>query len=116
MKVFCYRNLQRKGVVWSIKSVETGLVVDRKTRVTLTDCHLKVSQAGRKRVLSEKRKNVHAGVQGKRVRVAPEGTWKRVEYNPYLYDSFVFSDTKTPVKFSRYVKLTETGCYVLVEV
>ncbi|MGH7241004.1 MAG: hypothetical protein ACREGB_01770 [Candidatus Saccharimonadales bacterium] len=38
--------------------------------------------------------------------------WLRVEYNPYLYDSFVFTDTKKPVYNARWVKLTPTGCYV----
>lgn len=113
MEVFCYRNLMRRGVVWSVKDKRTGLVVDRSSYVTLRHCWLRVSAAGRARVLRDKRKNVHAGIQGERVQRLPKNlTWRRVQYNPYENNTFVYSDTGKPVEFATYVKLTETGCYV----
>lgn len=115
MRVFCYRNLNRKGVIWSVKNKTTGLVVDRSPEVYLKDCKLKISEAGRQRVIKQQRKNVHAGVEGERLKRQPVcAGWRRVEYNPYVNSSFVYTDTKEPVGFARYVKLTETGCYVLV--
>lgn len=124
-KVFCYRNLNRKGVVWSVRDVKSGLVVDRSHNVFLKNVELKVSQAGRKRVLKEKRKNVHAGVQGLRLKNKPKNvTWVRAVYNPYIYDSFYTTETNwtltnkfTPPVISKiskadYVYLCKSGLYI----
>lgn len=111
-KVFCYRNLNRKGVVWSVKDKKTGLVIDRSHVVYLKDAELKVSQAGRKRVLLQQKKNVHAGAQGIRIKRVPKVGWVRVEYNPYKYESFVYSDTKRPVHSAKYIMLNEKGCWI----
>lgn len=114
MKVFCYRNLRYKTVMWSVRSCKTGRVVTHQPLVILKNCELKVSKAGRVRVLKEKRKNVHAGIQGEKMPIPSRWSmpWRRVEYNPYLYESFVYSDTKEPVKFAEFVKLSENGCWV----
>jgi len=93
MKVFVYFNLHRK--LWSVRNVKTGRVIDHTDYIVLTDVKFKVSQAGRQRVLREKKKNVHAGVQGyvandediKSIRIL--GKQGSVTYNPYKYDSFV---------------------------
>ncbi len=111
-KVFCYRNLNRKGVVWSVKDTKTGLVIDRSPVVYIKNAELKVSQAGRKRVLLQKRKNVHAGVKGIRIKSAPKTGWIRVEYNPYKYESFVSTENKTPVLNANYVMLNNEGCWI----
>lgn len=110
MKVFVYRNLNRKGVVWSVKSTKTGLVVDRATSVYLSNCELKVSEAGRQRVLKNKRKNVHAGAVGIRIKKAPVVKWTRISYNPYKQDKFT-TDKGLMVIKARYVKLTKKGCF-----
>lgn len=112
-RIFCYRNLNRKGVVWSVKNVKTGLVVDRSPVVYLKDTQLKVSQAGRKRVLKEKHKNVHAGVQGVRLKNKPRNisNWERAKYNPYLNDSFITVDG-IPVRSAQYVMLREDGLWI----
>lgn len=92
MKVFCYRNLHKKGNVWSVRDVATGLVVDHVEKIIMKDVTLKVSEAGRQRVLKEKRKNVHAGVQGTRIFMLPKKGklfFQPVFYNPYKVDSFV---------------------------
>src|ERR1700688_2362910 len=76
--VFCYRNLnRRKSVVWSIRSNLNGRVLSRSSYVVIKDAKLVVGQAGRKRVLKQNRKNVHAGVRG---------TWVRGDFNQYQYD------------------------------
>lgn len=65
MKVFVYFNLHTKK--WSIKALEgmyKGKVVAHATSVALSSVTMKVSEAGRQRVLKEKRKNVHAGLVG----------------------------------------------------
>lgn len=115
MKVFCYRNLNRKRVVWSVRDTKSGLVVDRVPEVILRDVTLKVSQAGRARVLKNKRRNVHAGIEGKRVKETPRGIWKRVTYNPYKNSTFVGWFSKSPIHSAPYAKLTQQGLFVLVE-
>lgn len=80
--VSCYRNLNKPGVVWSIKSNNTGRVLSRSTYVVIRNAKFVVSKAGRKRVLQQKRKNVHAFIRG---------TWVRGEFNQYVYDHRGFS-------------------------
>jgi hypothetical protein len=96
MKHFCYRNLNKKGVWWSAKNTKTGLVEFREERIILRNVKLKVSEAGRQRVLRDKRKNVHAGVVGEiiSVRQLPrmwkpdELRWIKATYNPYTMETF----------------------------
>ena len=106
MRVFVYFNLHKK--CFSIKALEgdrKGRVVAHSTTVLLEGCKFKVSEAGRQRVLREKRKNVHAGVTGTwinadRVESCYEFlsmVGRQVSYNPYKYDSFVIKATEQTV-------------------
>lgn len=99
-EVFVYFNLHKK--VFSIKDVKTGLVVAHTQRVVLEECTFKVSEAGRQRVLKEKRKNVHAGVRGKildeTVEFIQDSIFENATYNPYKYDSFVDKETGEKLK------------------
>jgi hypothetical protein len=106
MRVFVYFNLHRK--CFSIKALEgdrKGRVVAHSTTVLLEGCKFKVSEAGRQRVLREKRKNVHAGVTGTWIngdRVESHYEFlsmvgRQVSYNPYKYDSFVIKATEQSV-------------------
>lgn len=70
MKVRVYYNLNRD--VWSIKAMEgefKGKVIGYAGSVHLKDAKTIVSAAGRQRVLREKRKNVHAYIEGTLVNV-----------------------------------------------
>lgn len=117
--VFCYRNLNRKGVVWSVKSRRTGRVLARLPYVMIENAILSVSPRGRARVLREKRKNVHAGVIGTWMRGAipvsgdtsPSSLWVRLKYDPYKYDSFVRADNKQPINKAVYVILNQNGAF-----
>ena len=93
VKVFVYYNLHKH--CWSVR--HKGKVIMHTDEVYLTDAKFKVSKAGRKRVLREKRKNVHAGVEG--IMVDPFDVHKQVEvtYNPYKYESFVQKSGLEPV-------------------
>lgn len=96
-RVFIYWNLHKN--VWSIKCKKTGLVLGHTKCVYLKDCKYKVSESGRQRVLKEKRKNVHAGVEGyisyNEFRFSKEHG--AMTYNPYKYDSFIDRDSKQPL-------------------
>lgn len=104
MRVFVYYNLHRK--LWSVKALEgenKGRVIAHAEAVLLADASGKVSEAGRQRVLREKRKNVHAGIVGTLAGLDGEaiqglvdivhgqrGTYGMITYNPYKYKSFVW--------------------------
>ncbi len=115
MKVFCYFNLHRK--CFSIKALEgpkKGRVVAHSDKVLLYGGTFKVSEAGRQRVLRERKKNVHAGVVGQWDetgidlitidRVTTIGT--PITYNPYKYDTFVHLYGEHPIETGRLVALT----------
>ena len=106
MRVFVYFNLHKK--CFSIKALEgdrKGRVVAHSNTVLLESCKFKVSEAGRQRVLREKRKNVHAGVTGTwinadRVESCYEFlsmVGRQVSYNPYKYSSFIIKATEQTV-------------------
>ena len=113
MRCFVYFNLHRK--CFSIKALEgpdKGRVIAHSSGVLLFDCTFKVSEAGRQRVLRERKKNVHAGVVGLWLDDEVDGTYDRVlrygsaiTYNPYKYDSFVHLYGEHPIKTGRIVAL-----------
>lgn len=122
MRVFVYWNLH-KGM-WSVKSLESGWhsygkVVARLPEVLLSDVEGKVSEAGRQRVIREKRKSVHAGIVGtwagwahvrltdqKNLATAVESIGDRITYNPYKYESFVHTVDGSKFEGSAYALLT----------
>lgn len=90
-----YRNLHRK--CWSVR--HRGRVQSHCETVTLGDVTFRVSEAGRQRVLRERRKNVHAVVRGTLVAyggVVGECTLE-VTYNPYESGTFRYALTGMPV-------------------
>lgn len=103
---------------------EIGGRVQHAEAVHLTDVNFAVQPAGRQKVLSENRKNVHAFVRGEPnfiVRLGDEiaasslDSWlaikggsiwenaRRVTYNPYRYETFVYEDSGEAVLFANEV-------------
>lgn len=106
MRVFVYFNLHKKCL--SVKALEgesKGRVIAHADSVELVNATFKVSQAGRQRVLRERRKNVHAGVVGTMTNLPAhhstihiaEAFYTPVKYNPYRFDSFVTAVNESPV-------------------
>lgn len=109
MQVFVYWNLHRK--CWSVKALEgghKGRVIAHCDKVRLVGCEFRVSEAGRQRVLREKKKNVHAGIVGRLMQAygtctrivggkltdsdywfEPGPDYLPVTYNPYRGPTFV---------------------------
>lgn len=85
-RVYVYWNLHKN--MYSVR--EHGIVQAHVDAVQLRDVTFAVSEAGRRRVLREGRKNVHAGLRGKRDRGRAWDTrgWRRVVYDPYKGPSF----------------------------
>lgn len=117
-RVFVYFNLHRKCL--SIKALEgeyKGKVIGYADTVSLHTCKFKVSEAGRQRVIREKRKNVHAGVVGYLVSINPCGYFidaiknigSPVKYNPYKYTSFVHAVNETPIHEARHVAIVASN-------
>lgn len=94
-RVFVYRNLHKK--CYSVKSLKTGRVIAHVDSIDLVNVSFRVSQAGRNRVLKEKRKNVHAGVVGVVSDSCSQNVLTDVTYNPYKYNSFVLKNNEVPV-------------------
>lgn len=117
MKVYVYWNLH-KGI-WSIKALEgpdKGKVISRREKVILSDVEGKVSEAGRQRVLRERKKNVHAGMVGTLIEdkfdthsTAIRYIGDRVTYNPYKYTSFVHTVDESPFEGSAWAYLNAWG-------
>lgn len=110
LKVFVYFNLHRK--CWSLKAMEgprKGRVIGHCSTLALDGVTFKVSEAGRQRVLRERKKNVHAGVVGwlREDVPTPSVWWKQAYYNPYKVETFVTKDSGTPVKHAKQAVLLD---------
>lgn len=103
-----YRNLHKE--CFSIK--QDGIVKAHARHIYLQDVAFKVNEAGRQRVLREKRKNVHAVLVGKLAKISDQMEIVSefdVTYNPYKYNSFVEVETEMPVKKACEVMLNFLG-------
>lgn len=91
--VFVYRNRHLGG--FSIRDESTKTVIAHADSVLVEDAVFRVSQAGRLRVKSTGRRNVHAGVRGrlvvcqKRAAELLKSRRFRVDYNPCRDKNFV---------------------------
>ncbi|KRD08595.1 hypothetical protein ASE48_08505 [Mycobacterium sp. Root265] len=117
MRVFVYVNLhqtRRNGDTWySVQALEgdfKGRVRHHSGHVLLGGVKGVVRPAGRQRVLTEGRKNVHAGMVGELISLLPQDfTGSKITYNPYKYSSFVHFVTEAPFVGADRVYLSDAG-------
>ena len=116
MNVDVYKNLHKD--TWSVRDRSTGLVVDHDDYVVVENAQFIVQPAGRRKVLREQKKNVHAFVRGTRVPMSELSTTvrhstpaTRVSYNPYKSGAFK-TQTGRRVKEAQLVVMTPNGCYI----
>lgn len=105
-----YRNLHTGS--WSRIDRTTGRVDAHPVAAAVRDARLVVQPAGRERVRTEGRKNVHAYVRGWAAPAPDAEGWQRLTYNPYRHDTFVLADgphAGTPVLRAAWVALREDG-------
>ena len=110
MKVKVYFNLHKK--VFSVVDNKTKRVVRYSNGLSLNDATFKVSKAGRKRVLKERRKNVHAYVIGEddlNYCIPSDAT--EVTYNPYKFPYFLSSGKK--IENAKKVAFSGGKCYLV---
>jgi hypothetical protein len=94
LKVRVYRNLRNGLLSVQTKINRSWIVAGHVNSILLSDVTFNVSQAGRERVIKNKRKNVHAFVYGTLVEIETGDTFPvAVKYNPYKYTSFVVNDS-----------------------
>jgi hypothetical protein len=124
MKCFIYRNLNRKGFIYSLKALEgphKGRVVAYASSVFVSNAKFVVSAKGQARARKQKRRNVHAGIVGmveginnhinrlshtidqREFARLPRGI--PVTYNPWKYDFFVDRNTNTPIFWARIAQI-----------
>lgn len=110
MRVEVYRNLHTG--TWSVRDIGVGRVVAHPNEVQIANASFVVRKAGRERVLSEKRKNVHAFVRGDLINIDKHFAsdsledMNNVRYNPYEAGSFVDTSTGEPVETSEFVYMS----------
>lgn len=98
MKVRCYFNLHRRKYSIQRKTPKGWRVYKHTDLICLEDARFIVSAAGRRRVLAEQKKNVHAYVEGtlanpfKHQCNGNQLELEGITYNPYKCGNFVFRD------------------------
>jgi hypothetical protein len=110
-RVKIYRNLHKKCLSVLHRTKKGWRLWKHVPRIEVLNVVFKVSQAGRERVLREKRKNVHAFVEGDYVggsNVASSNL-RLLRYNPYEAGHFFDAETKKPVKESSWASINEDG-------
>lgn len=103
-EVLIYRNLHRG--CWSIKDAKSKLVLGYCMDVQLKDVTTKVSEAGRQKVIREKKKNVHAFIKGKIVGFDKGKHKKTAYYNPYKTKTFL-DENGNPFTEAKAVTMTD---------
>lgn len=118
MDVDVYRNLVKGGLSVKARSGEDkGRVVKYADEVVVRDVEFVVQPAGRRRVLEEQQKNVHAFVRGRLVedpQPKPEDT-VHATYDPYEYSTFVVSRNEQPIHEAELAYVSEDGVDCVTE-
>jgi len=108
-QVRIYYNFHKK--LYSVQEKVDGRwkVVEHTNNINLINVTFKVSEAGRQRVIKEKRKNVHAAMIGERFPFIPKSFVYRdeVSYNPYKSPYFMVKSEDKPLDKAKYVQIVD---------
>jgi len=118
MKVAVYWNLHKH--IFSIQSRETGdygKVIAHKNSVVVAQPKFVVRQAGREKVIEDKKKNVHAFVVGTLLEeyILTSSRPRLLSYNPYRNTTFVMADTGEGIITAELSKLWIHGQRPVIE-
>ena len=118
IRVDVYKNLHLsagRGPVYSVRDVGSGRVVAHSGCVVLRDAEFRVSEAGRQRVLRERRKNVHAVVRGTlHTGPAPsDDLMASASYNPYTAGYFFDRATGGELAAAEWAVLGNAGLWYI---
>lgn len=107
MLVRIYRNLHTKTLSMQSKVNGKWKVIGHPTSVSLNNVRFLVYKSGRDRVLREKKKYVHAYVEGE-LEFSNHGILsdgKLISYNPYKMDSFYILESNEPIKTAAWAEI-----------
>lgn len=111
-----YYNFHKK--LFSVQEKIDGKwkVVEHTKNVNIRNATFKVSEAGRQRVLKEKRKNVHAKIIGERWPFIPKSFVYRdeISYNPYKGANFMVIKEDKPLDWAKYVTIIDGEVIALI--
>ena len=122
MRVETYYNLHKKCLSYR----PSGGKVRHAHTLLLNNVTLAVQPAGRVKVRREGKKNVHAFIRGDvafvRHTLADDcgdisyenmerQGYRRITYNPYKFDSFVYADTHEPVRSAKQVAVLDKNIW-----
>ena len=130
MTLEAYYNLHKKCI--SARPIDG--YVKHYEFLCLEDASFSVQPAGRKKVLKEKKKNVHAFVRGNLLsggeqrqrdhdydgvnidlsvdRFREDARYDEVTYNPYKYESFVRKHNEEPVQYAPHVWIIDKHIFI----
>lgn len=106
-KVRVYKNLTNG--LWSIKDLANGYVLGHAEHVVLVNCNFVVSEKGKERVVRERKKYVHAFVEGEFESTSmsainlKEIDYHDVTYNPFKEGYFTLKSDRTKKLESAYI-------------
>ena len=89
-----YRNVNTGTLSVQEKTPSGWRVTKHPHRIKLKNAKFKVNQAGRKKVLATKQKNVHAVIEGELVDTKSTISGKKVTYDPYKTSHFMLPSGK----------------------
>ena len=126
-QVQVYRNIHKTledgTYVYSVRN-DKGIVEDHVTEIAIAKPILRVGPKGNQRVRDEKRKNVHAYIQGMRMRESviddchtgiKSCEWQKITYNPYKHKSFVLvKDESVAVREAWFVEIRRDGVWAFL--
>ena len=112
-KVEVYRNLHNG--LFSLRELETGLVIAHGEDFTLRNAVVKLSQKGQQRVRDEQRKNVHAFLVGELVVCDTIVLKNEITYNPYEHEGFVFKKDGKQFMGGELVYFNNAKCFLVEE-
>ena len=114
MIVQVYKNLHKSRAagknIYSVRDKKSGLVISHVKEIVLKNVIFKVSEAGRQRVLREKKKNVHSWAEGK---ICKNHFFLgcKIYYNPYKVDQFTDLSTGEKVHNCKFARINEDGVF-----
>ena len=97
--------------------MQHGKLLASAKQVRLADVEFRVRESGRKRMLRNQRKNVHAFASGELLDYVHPDESRNLEkligrgvfYNPYEFSTFVDNETQSPVESANVAHFDEDG-------
>lgn len=108
-RVHAYYNIPKDTV--SVRNTSRRVILHR-PRVILKDAEFRVSERGRRRVIEEQCKNVHAMVYGYWVEECPVDCSLAVRYNPYEDPFFKTVEEGERVEEAEWAIIHKNRCFI----